>query len=139
MFVPSASFEVTSTAVPPPRLAVSSFFFPSLNVTVPIGAAVPGLAEMTVAVIVIAVCRYPGLDNALKITNVVTGLTVWEIAAELEPAKPTLPAYDAEIECPPSARALVVYVAEPPENAMVASGVGPSKNVMVPAGRRGPT
>src|SRR5258707_6097362 len=93
---PATEKLVVNVAVPPaPTATVPRITLPSLNVTVPVGVVAPGATAATVAVKVTAWPVTAGLTDDRRATVVAAGLTVTVTAAEVLPAKPTVPAKEA--------------------------------------------
>jgi hypothetical protein len=76
-------FEIVKVACPPFRELVPRVLEPSLKVTVPVGAAIPGAVTATLAVKVIDWLCADGFTEVVTAVLVPAGFTVWESAAEV--------------------------------------------------------
>jgi hypothetical protein len=130
--------EIPNVATPAPfNGPVPSTVAPSLNVTVPVGAPLPGATAATVAV---NVTDWPNTDGLAEDVSVVTLealLTTCDTAGEVLVAKLPSVAYTAVTLCglPATDSAVVLKVATPePFRVPGPNVVAPSLNVTVPVG-----
>jgi hypothetical protein len=135
---PTASVLVVNVAIPPDNVPVPNVTVPSRNVTVPEGLPAPGATTVTVAVKVTLCPTIDGFRDEVMLVVVLALLTAEVNTPLVLPLKFVSPAYEAVIEWDPTASALVVNVAVPPDNVPVPSVTVPSRNVTVPDGLPAP-
>ena len=83
MWLPTASDEVASVALPELKLAVPSVAAPSRNVTVPVGVPVAGATALTVAVKVTNWPKRDGFNDEVTVVELKALATVWVMAEEV--------------------------------------------------------
>ena len=132
MCEPTVSDDVTTLAVPSPRVVVPKTVVPDLNVTDPVG--VPVVEDETVAVKVTGDRNVDGLPDDVKVVLVAAFATTWDIAVDVLPALFASPLYTTVIMRVPTASAVFDSMAVPPLSVCVPNVAAPFLKTTVPVG-----
>jgi hypothetical protein len=139
--MPTGSVVIERVAIPLPfKVPVPRAVVPFRKVTVPVGTVVFPAGPATDAVKVTLVPKVIEVADAASLVVeavgvIVAATTVTVTAGEEEVAKLESPAYEAVMECVPTAKVVMARVATPdPFNVPVPRDVVPSRNVTVPVG-----